>query len=515
MGEGTFEQASFSPQKRHLSVVRKAQFSTKPPENDGNMKRKPETAVGGTSGDGGDASGASNSSGGGEADPSNTKRHKSVDASPTSADSSNQTSLPPKYGTKEYWEARYKSHLTDSDASKTSTATGNTKKDESNTNEASTYIVDGIELSKEATKPGHAWYFSYEELRPLVMPLIFGDVEEEASDIEEYDEDAESWVEEEEGSEEEVGDGVTTQPYGNENEDETSNNKPDNDEEDQQEATIQLSKDARPKSVLEIGCGDVPLGTALAEDLLSMESDTGCGAELVVNEITCIDYSEIVVQTLIDKHHEEIDPKRKLQPSFRALDARALPYGANTYDLILEKGTLDAMLSDPDEGLTNCIKIVKEMARVCREGGAILIVSHLNANEPKGMGWLEDVVFCGLKDEFRERKELAKKRDETATVTDVEDTNEAKEVLWSIEVHGGSGLDAEEGSNASDDNNEDASAKSYGPAVYIIKKKCILASIAREVLDKKKNAKKGSGNAFGEDDDEAVMPPVKLEFLTY
>ena len=39
---------------------------------------------------------------------------------------------------------------------------------------------------------------------------------------------------------------------------------------------------------------------------------------------------------------------------------------------------LDAMLSDTEEGLSNCAQIVKEMARVTNEGGAILIVSHLN-----------------------------------------------------------------------------------------------------------------------------------------
>merc|ERR1712194_513434 len=63
------------------------------------------------------------------------------------------------------------------------------------------YVVDGIILSKEATEPGHEWYFSYEELRPLIMPLLLGDADNDASDNESddwNDEDGDSWVEEEE-----------------------------------------------------------------------------------------------------------------------------------------------------------------------------------------------------------------------------------------------------------------------------------------------------------------------------
>ena len=81
----------------------------------------------------------------------------------------------PKYGTKEYWEARYKSHLPgvnvtpenqQDDCGGVGVASpspdGNITKD-------SDYMLDGVVLSKEAIKPGHEWYFSYDELRPLIL----------------------------------------------------------------------------------------------------------------------------------------------------------------------------------------------------------------------------------------------------------------------------------------------------------------------------------------------------------
>lgn len=155
------------------------------------------------------------------------------------------------------------------------------------------------------------------------------------------------------------------------------------------------------------------------------------------------------------------------------------------------------------------IQIVKEMARVTSEGGAILIVSHLNANEAKGMGWLEDVVFRGLKDEFLERHKWDRRKGiETSGETDDE-----KEYVWSVQVHGlGNEIDGEL---------DDDAVPVYGPAVYIIRKKCVPASVAKELFgpkEKEESAEGAAGNATKkgmEEEGLLKMPPVKLEFLTY
>ena len=409
----------------------------------------------------------------------------------------------PKYGTKEYWEARYKSHLPGVSVDDTS------------------YTLDGVVLSKEAINAGHSWYFTYDELKPLIMPLILGDLNNEVaeSDYEECS-DAESWVEEEDEEE-----GSDTEPRA-ENDCSTNDNTQEDTEEDieeQQELPHIDTTNLKPKRVLEVGCGDVPIATSLLSDLVSLQqSDNGSNANLI-EEVTCIDYSEVVIETLIKQQQKKLEQEQQnsgkkditqLQPTFQALDARSLPFEQNTYDLVLEKGTMDAMLSDEVDGIPNCIKIVEEMARVTSEGGAILIVSHLNANEDKGMGWLEDIVFSGLNDEFLERRK--QKREETKSTKDTADNDDEKEYVWSVEVHGGEGkyldADGKEIENPSEDD-----TPTYGACVYIIKKKSVPASIARELFGKKKKetAEEGDANSDDEKPELMEMPPVKLEFVTY
>jgi hypothetical protein len=88
--------------------------------------------------------------------------------------------------------------------------------------------------------------------------------------------------------------------------------------------------------------------------------------------------------------------------------------------------------------------------------GYILIVSHLNANGPEGLSWIDEVLATGLKD-----------------------GDSASD--WRIEVHGN---DADEDDVAPDgqvnvniqenaENEGDGSnspSTQYGPAVYIIRK---------------------------------------------
>lgn len=395
----------------------------------------------------------------------------------------------PDYGTKEYWEARYKSNkLLDGDTNAAATA------DESTTND-DTRIVDGIELSSEV-QAGHAWYFSYDELRPLIVGLVL-DTDEKEVDVDDYlsDDGSDGWEEvEEDGNEDEE---IDVQSDSEVQETES------NDEIDPLEARIKQSTEhSRSKIVLEIGCGDVPLGASLANELNSLQLSTSCNARNIVKSVECIDYSEIVIDDLKKQLQQETQKQQKTKrnkeshppifPTYTAADARNLPHTSNSISLILEKGTLDAMLSHPTEGITNSISIIKEMARVCELGGAILIVSHLNARGEKGMGWVNDVLLVGLKEEWTERRK--QQQQQQTTSNDVE-------VLWSIEVHGGEVGDSEDENEADEEQEPD-----YGPAVYILKKKGVAPSIFEQILDKKKEQS-------GDDSDEVL--PVKLEFLTY
>jgi hypothetical protein len=117
-----------------------------------------------------------------------------------------------------------------------------------------------------------------------------------------------------------------------------------------------------------------------------------------------------------------------------------LPQPANSIEMVLEKGTIDAMLSDAKHGKRNAIKVMSECARVVAEDGCIVLISHLNAHFPSGLAWLETIVFDGIK-----------QGDASCN--------------WDIEVHGNDEL-PDEGDDGSADVPDDAS----GPAVYIIHK---------------------------------------------
>jgi ubiquinone/menaquinone biosynthesis C-methylase UbiE len=358
--------------------------------------------------------------------------------------------VPPSYGSQEYWEERYSRDKVD---------------------------------SEDDPAPFHSWYFSYEEMRPLLLPLILGTEEadallEESSDSdklgntsttekqqgeakrstsssEQREPNAETKVDENskssfnkvgeeedvEDEEEQSGDeggqqdnDEESETYSEEEEEfEEASSEEEDDTDDEFEVTrAPLSSD--PISILEVGCGDVPMGTGLVTDLPSER----------LARVVCIDYSASVIQKMEKKYTKDPEPETKKmktidneqEPSkkealpleFQKVDARDMPYSDESFHLVLEKGTLDAMLSDREAGSANCQKIIRESARVLKTGGTIVLVSHLNAFDTSGIDWMEDVVFGGLRSL------------ETSS--------------WAIEVHGNDGGDAQP-----------------GPAVYVIHKK--------------------------------------------
>ena len=247
----------------------------------------------------------------------------------------------------------------------------------------------------------HEWYFTYKDLRPLVLPLIFGTDLPECLQTAEL---TESVAMSSAGSAEQVVkadhklDGSV--PAQDEMSPENEIDHADDEYEEEEVLSDDESSNAGSAvreglfksgliSVVEIGCGDVPLGAGLASDAELYEKTTGTAA---IQKILCTDYSETVVATIKTKFQEH----GKLL-DFATADARKLPYPNRSFHLVLEKGTLDAMLSDKEHGTTNCVKILSECARILAIHGYILLVSHLNANTESGVAWLSDVVFEGLR----------------------------------------------------------------------------------------------------------------------
>ena len=422
---------------------------------------------------------------------------------------------PPKYGSISYWDERYQKQFslvaqqaTTTSSSNAPTSDGNRRDDDSNLK-----LSNGNDVS---TLPYHSWYFTYDELRPILLPLLLGErlcpdvllqppvnnqseteepnardgngiilqdqgerksdeIQRDDENLDEGDNNDHEQVEEcddDDGEWEEVAE---------EGDDDNEQSDMDDDDVPVREG---LAKDG-PVSILEIGCGDVPLGAGLALEFQNLtatapppplqstasttdHTDDNVDSNLsIISKIICTDYSPVVVDmmnrqyrtTELDDNENAVDPsdvprllnQRSDAPiQFEVVDARQLPYDDSSFHMVLEKGTLDAVLSDTVKGIPDCVQIVSECARVTR--GCIVIVSHLNAHTPNGLGWLEEVVMEGLK---------------KYSVGPMSDA-----VSWEIEVHGNAEVVVDDDDN--DVDNEDKNGLvptgANGPAVYVIHK---------------------------------------------
>ena len=386
--------------------------------------------------------------------------------------SSESEELPtPAYGTQEYWDSRYdKNQPTSNDISR----------------------------SEEAPDPFHSWYFTAEELLPLLLPLILGDDDdgEEEDDDDDDDDDDDNddgndndndndpekikTIQENKDCENQTVDISETTLSTNkikcvkeiaddnadenedcdDNDDDNNNNnivndddnvedaeEYDEDDDDDDSAIIRvgLAKNG-PISVLEVGCGNCPLGRDLAMSVEEHGTTIGQDPSSIIRKVICMDYSKNVIDSMKEEQKSQkikeatskIMEKKQIPIFYEVVDARQLPYGDESFEMILEKGTLDAMLSDEDgNGPKNCRMIVSECARVLAIGGYIIIISHLNARVDSGIQWLNDVIVPGLREG-------------------------GKNCDFQVEVHGN------EVSTPSDD--EEESPESPGPCVYMIEK---------------------------------------------
>lgn len=352
----------------------------------------------------------------------------------------------PSYGSQQYWDERYKKNYSSDtkDKDKDESKVKHSKKDDTADDEAS---------------PGFAWYFTYDELKPLLLPLVLGrdEAEEEWSDcddeMEEILEGDDDEVDEADGNSDEEGDEDDDEAVEEDQESfqEEEEDEEDNDaEETPQEiefANFELDPNRSPRSVLEIGCGDAPLGEELCKNIHEIQEKTKIDAKKIAERIICFDYSKSCIDLLEDNQKAQ-KSEYGLQVQYKVHDARDLPYNDKEFDVIIDKGTLDAMLSDKVQGAKNCVKIISEAARTLAIDGYILIVSHLNANGPEGLSWVNEVLITGLK-------------------------NGDGECSWRIEVHGNDAEedgDEGEGVKVKETTEDEEECKQYGPAVYIIRK---------------------------------------------
>lgn len=117
-------------------------------------------------------------------------------------------------------------------------------------------------------------------------------------------------------------------------------------------------------SVLEIGCGDRPMipGFVAAYPTCTL----ACG----------MDYS----QNAVDMAGKvPIISDNKDVVSYARMDARKMTYSTDSFDIVIDKGTIDAMMSDADSkaAAKNVKQIIKETLRVMKPAATFVLISHV------------------------------------------------------------------------------------------------------------------------------------------
>lgn len=112
-------------------------------------------------------------------------------------------------------------------------------------------------------------------------------------------------------------------------------------------------------NVLIVGCGNSTVSMCLY--------DAG------YRNITNIDISHIVIRQM-----RKINAIMRPELVYEHMDATQMVYADSTFNVVLDKGTLDALMPDTKEGtVSNVNKYFKEITRILRDGGRYICISLL------------------------------------------------------------------------------------------------------------------------------------------
>jgi ubiquinone/menaquinone biosynthesis C-methylase UbiE len=141
--------------------------------------------------------------------------------------------------------------------------------------------------------------------------------------------------------------------------------------------------DAASVHTLMVGCGNSEMSADMYEDGFT--------------SIMSFDYSEVVIRKMKEKHGDATPGME-----FEVADARDLRYDSASFDLVVDKGTLDAILCGGNSG-SNSKAMLSEVARVLKPGGVFVIItygepdSRLEHLESPRYGWTVEHELVGAK----------------------------------------------------------------------------------------------------------------------
>lgn len=111
-------------------------------------------------------------------------------------------------------------------------------------------------------------------------------------------------------------------------------------------------------TILVLGCGNANFSSALYDD----------GYRFIVN----IDISPVVIEQMKQRHIG------RMEMVFSVMDVRKLEFPSNSFDLVVDKSTLDALLCSENNAFLSVAQMTREVQRVLKLGGHYLSVSYGN-----------------------------------------------------------------------------------------------------------------------------------------